>query len=235
MGAQTLGPAAADGHLRTAAVGSPRAGDRAGAPGAGGGSEKHQPHGRPAWRAHRLASRGGPPDGPDWPGGPDRRMRRPGPRRCHGVRRRHGPRRRRAGIDPGCRTARPRRTVASPPAGAGPRDPGRVAPGVARRPDDRATGGRGRVGRCRQPRWDHRDRRAAARQAGPGRAIEIRREARHPAGANVDSAAQASDGVPTRRQRCPSRESSTAIPRAASSSRRRSEAAQSRAPRAAAR
>ena len=235
MAAQTLGPAAAGGHLRTASVGSPRGGGRAERVGAGGDSGMHRRDGRPAWRAHRLASRGGPPDGPDWPGGPDRRMRRPGPRRCHGVRRRHGPRRRRAGIDPGCRTARPRRTVASPPAGADPRGSGWVALGAARRPDDRATGGRGRVGRCHRPRRDHRDRRAAARQTGPGRAIGIHREARHPAGAYVDSAAQASDGVPTRRQRCPSRESSTAIPRAASSSRRRSEAAQSRPSRAAAR
>jgi len=227
MAAQTPGPAAAGGHLRTASVGSPRGGGRAERVGAGGDSGMHRRDGRPAWRAHRLASRGGSPDGD--PDGPDRQVRRPGPRR------RHDPRRRLAGIDPGCRTARHRRTVASPPAGADPRGSGWVALGAARRPDDRATGGRGRVGRCRRPRRDHRDRRAAARQTGPGRAIGIHREARHPAGAYVDSAAQASDGVPTRRQRCPSRESSTAIPRAASSSRRRSEAAQSRPSRAAAR
>ncbi len=227
MAVQTLGPAPAGGHLRTAAVGSPRGGPPAGAVGAGSDSGMHRRDGRPAWRAHRLASRGGPPDGD--PDGPDRQMCRPGRRR------RHDPRRRLAGIDPGCRTARHRRTVASPPAGAGPRGSGRVAPGAARRPDDRATGGRGRVGRCRRPLRDRRDRRAAARQAGPGRAIGIHREARHPAGAHVDSAAQASDGVPTRRQRCPSRESSTAIPRAASSPRRRSEAVQSRPSRAAAR
>ena len=227
MAAQTLGPAAAGGHLRTASVGSPRGGGRAERVGAGGDSGMHRRDGRPAWRAHRLASRGGSPDGD--PDGPDRRVRRPAPRR------RHDPRRRLAGIDPGCRTTRHRRTVASPPAGADPRGSGWVALGAARRPDDRATGGRGRVGRCHRPRRDHRDRRAAARQTGPGRAIGIHREARHPAGAYVDSAAQASDGVPTRRQRCPSRESSTAIPRAASSSRRRSEAAQSRPSRAAAR
>jgi len=227
MAAQTLGPAAAGGHLRTASVSSPRGGGRVERVGAGGDSGMHRRDGRPAWRAHRLASRGGPPDGD--PDGPDRRVRRPGPRR------RHGSRRRRAGIDHACRTARHRRTVASRPAGADPRGSGLVALGAARRPDDRATGGRGRVGRCRRPRRDHRDRRAAARQTGPGRAIGIHREARHPAGAYVDSAAQASDGVPTRRQRCPSRESSTAIPRAASSSRRRSEAAQSRPSRAAAR
>lgn len=227
MTEQTLGPAAADGHLRTAALGAPRAGSRAGAVGAGSDSGRHQRDGRPAWRAPRLASRGGPPDGD--PDGPDRRLRRPGPGR------RHGPRRRRAGIDPGCRTVRHRRAGASHPAGADPRGPGWVAPGAARRPDDRATGVRGRVGRCRRPRRDHRDRRAAARQNGPGRPIGIHREARHPAGAHVDSAAQASNGVLTRRQRCPSRESSTAIPRAASSSRRRSEAAQSHPSRAAAR
>jgi len=228
MAAPSLGPAAADGRLRAAAVGVPRDGGRAEVVSAGCDSRLHRPDGRPVWRARRLAPRGGTPDGgPDGPGGPGRRMHR------HGPRRHHGPRRRRAGVDPGCRTTRHRRTVASPPAGADPRGPGRVVPGVAFRPDGRATGGRGRAGHCRRPRRDrraHRDRRAAAR-----RAIGIRRETRHPAGADVGSAAQTPEGVPTRRQRCPSRESSTTIPRAASSSRRRSEAAQSRARRAAAR
>jgi hypothetical protein len=225
---QTLGTAAAGGHLRTTPVGAPRAGGRTGTAGAGSDSGiVHRPDGQRARRSHWLASRGGPPDG--GLNGPDRQMR------CRGPRRRHDPRRRPAGIAPRYRTARHRRTVAIHPAGADPRGPGWVAPGAARRPDDRARGGRGRVGRCRRPRRDYRDRRAAARQTGPGRPIGIHRAVRHPAGAHVDSAAQASDGVPTRRQRCPSRESSTTIPRAAIWSRRRSEAAQSRPSRAAAR
>ena len=214
MAAPSLGQAAAGGRLRTAAVGDPRGGGRVGAVAAGCDSRLHRPDGRPAWRARRPASTGETPGGgPDGPGSPGRRIHR----RIH----RHGPRRRRG--------------------------PSRVAPGVAFRPDCRATGGRGRAGRCRRPRRDHpprrnhpprrehRARRAVVRQAGPGRAIGIRREAHRPAGADAGSAAQAPEGVPTRRQRCPSRESSTMIPRAASSSRRRSEAAQSRAPRAAAR
>jgi len=214
MAAPSPGQAAAGGRLRTAAAGDPRGGGRVGAVAAGCDSRLHRPDGRPAWRARRPASTGGTPGGgpdgpssPGSPGSPGRRLRR----RIHP----HGPRRRRG--------------------------PGRVAPGVALRPDGRATGGRGRVGRCRRPRRDqpprrdHRARRAVVRQTRPGRAIGIRREARRPAGADAGSAAQAPEGVPTRRQRCPSRESSTTIPRAARSSRRRSEAAQSRAPRAAAR